>query len=192
MVCAALFLCCQKGQSPARKGPPPRPPTKAEAAPAPTTAPFRLSKEMLEGYLRYQPVRTKLLGGGGSLLTLEARAKADEAARAQAGLSYEEVRRIDALLSEVLEARSIEGALTADGAIEAWNRMREKLTASQRADLDPALEKMSRERDEARALSRARREFGEENVSLLLTRERELTQNHNAWLARLTGMTAAH
>jgi hypothetical protein len=199
LVCAALFFCCQKGRTAAPQNPTP-PVVKTGAVSTFPAAPFRLSKEMLEGYLRYQPVRTKLLdrlaglprGGEDAVRALEARANADEAARAQAGLTYEEVRRMDALLAEVLEARSIAAALTADGAIEAWDKMREKLPDSQRADLDPAIEKMSREREEARGLSRARKEFGEANVDLLLTRERELTLNYNAWLSRLTGMAAAH
>lgn len=211
-IAAAAVLGCTQNEGARSSGEPGTPSEPSRAAPptasagasggmAPST-PYALTPERLEAFLKFQKARTQIYGTMlGSLEKLAradagadrqveamlAQAKAVEQARAQVGLSEQEVRSIEAMVSPILQKRQLAHAFDAHGALTQWNGMKGGLPADQRADLDKSMGELQKQQDEASQLQEERRRFGDANVTLILSRENELTQNHQQWVRTLAG-----
>lgn len=213
LVVCALAAGCKK--SPATQGPP----AGAPAAPKPGGKPaeqaanpgrYTLSKDKLDGYVKYQQaligIYDTLLkelekvppppadGGrpnaaemNASMRILQNRAKAEEQARKDAGLSAEDVHEIEPVVTAVINKRSMARLFDAEAAIKQWEQMRKSVSESQRAEIDRTIADMKKQQEETEKLTEERKQYGDANVDLVLTREEELIKNQNAYLQRLSG-----
>jgi hypothetical protein len=194
------FVACEKSDS--------LPPITQTARPVPLTAEpaavesFKLTDGKLEAYLRYQKSRTALYGSiavqleklgnkeqddEARLALMESKARGEDRAREEVGLSAAEARQIETMVTSVLSARTLAKSYDASDAIMAWERMRDKLPPAQRDELDRTANEMKKQQEESAQLVRLRKEYGSEAVDAILRREKELDASQNAWLNRLSG-----
>lgn len=183
---------------------------------APGTSPadvgtYVLTQEKLDAYVRYQKAlitvydgllkgldrlpaakpdagrASGILGSNEALRLLESKAKAEEKARAEAGLSERDAREIERMVMAIINKRNMGRSFDPTGAIKQWEAMRDKLSPEQRAELDKSINDLKAQQEEIVRLTEERKQFGDTNVDLILTREDELTQNYNAYMTRLSG-----
>jgi hypothetical protein len=131
---------------------------------------YAVTKEKLDAYVGYQrklleayeallrdmaKVHGRMLDGGGEMLAdmnaamklIESKAKAEEAARKEAGLSEEDVNGIAEVVTAVIGQRQLAQALQTEEELTKLEEMAAKLTPEQREELEPQLASM-RERNE--------------------------------------------
>lgn len=174
------------------------PPAEAEPGPYPVT------KEKLDAYVGYQ---RKLLEAYDTLLKdlaqakrdakkgdelaevnatmklIEGKARAEEAARKEAGLSEEDVNGIADVVTAVIGQRQMIQALQMDEELKKLEEMQEKLTPEQREELAPQVAAMRERVEELQKLSEVRNTYGDANVELVLTREEDLAKNYQDMLS---------
>ncbi|WP_224364655.1 hypothetical protein [Hyalangium versicolor] len=160
---------------------------------------YTMTKEKLEAYVGYQ---RKLLEAYESLLKdlarakgdagrgdgmaevnatmklIEGKAKAEEAARKEAGLSEEDVNGLAEVVTAVIGQRQMTQAMKFDEELQKLEEMQAKLRPEQREELAPQLAAMRERVEDLQKLTEVRRTFGDANVDLVLTREEELTKNY--------------
>ena len=209
MGCGLTLAGCRQEQPPARQRATPTVGRVAEGRAGPREeGPYRVTEEKLEGFIRYQKallgvheallkdlerVGVKADGGGldgavsASMRVLEGRARAEEQARQEAGLTEEDVRELDRVVSAVINKRSLGTLVDASAAIKQWGRMRLSVPEEQRAGIDETLADLQEQQEEIQGLAEERRRFGDANIDMVLTREQELIRNQEAYLQKLTG-----
>jgi hypothetical protein len=173
-----------------------------EPGDAPVQGAYTLTKEKLEAYVGYQRklleayeallkdlARVKLDAGADAMAEvnatmrlIEGKAKAEEAARRQAGLSEEDVNGIAEVVTAVIGQRQIVQALQLDEELKKLEEMQAKLTPAQREELAPQVAAMRERVEELQKLTEVRATHGDANVDLVLTREVELTKNYQDML----------
>lgn len=166
---------------------------------------YGVTKEKLDAYVGYQrklleayeallrdmaKVQGRMLDGGGELLAdmnaamklIESKAKAEEAARKEAGLSEEDVNGIAEVVTAVIGQRQLAQALQTEEELTKLEELAAKLTPEQREELEPQLAAMRERNEELQKLLEVRRTYGDANVDIVLTREADLTKNYQDML----------
>ncbi|MFL5349502.1 MAG: hypothetical protein ACJ8AT_32275 [Hyalangium sp.] len=164
---------------------------------------YALTKQKLDAYVGYQRklleayesllkdlAKVKLDAGKGDELAevnatmklIEGKAKAEEAARKEAGLTEEDVNGIAEVVTAVIGQRQLTAALKMDEELKKLEEMQAKLTPEQREELAPQLAAMRERIEDLQKLTEARRTYGDTNVDLVLTREADLTKNYQDML----------
>lgn len=151
-----------------------------------------LTAEALDGWLRYQRGATALAPvgrGDGGVVTardeVKARARAEAALRADAGLTVEQVDRIEALVAAVVTQRTL-AKLSGGDALQQFEGALVELGPEQRAKAEAALTEL-KGKAPAPSLAAAEAEFGADAVRLVLTRESEVTKTWDALLDATRG-----
>lgn len=170
-------------------------------------APYSLTAEKLEAFIGYQrkmlEVHTSLakgmqamraqvesgapLEGKAALKVLEGKAQAEAKARQEAGLSEEEVNRISALVTEVISQRQLAVSLDLGSELKKLEALQARLEPLQQKELAPQVEEMRRQVEALERMGPLREQYGDANVDLVLTRERELTENYRGLLQAYGG-----
>jgi hypothetical protein len=169
-----------------------------------SSGPYALTKEKLDAYVGYQ---RKLLEAYDTLLKelaqakkdtkrgdelaevnatmklIEGKAKAEEAARKEAGLSEEDVNGIADVVTAVIGQRQLIQELHMDEELKKLEEMQAKLTPEQREELAPQVASMREHVEEVQKLTGVRNTYGDANVDLVLTREADLTKNYQDMLS---------
>lgn len=151
-----------------------------------------LTPEALEAWLRYQRGLSTLppvaRGDGGAVTArdeVKARAHAEAALRADAGLTVDQVDRIEALVAAVVTERTL-AKLSGGDALQQFQGVLAELSPEQRAKAEAALIDL-KAKTPARSLAAAEAEFGPDAVRLVLTREAEVTKTWDALLDATRG-----
>jgi hypothetical protein len=167
---------------------------------------YALTKEKLDAYVGYQrklldayealltdmaKVHGRLRDGGGemqadlnaSMKLIESKAKAEEAARKEAGLSEVDVNGIAEVVTAVIGQRQLAQALQTEEELKKLEEMQAKLTPEQREELEPQLAAMRERNEELQKLVEVRRTYGDANVDIVLTREADLAKNYQDMLS---------
>jgi hypothetical protein len=148
---------------------------------APSVSPsgkLELTREKLDAYVSYQQA---VLDKGPAAAAPIDRARREEQARAASGLSDEDVRLIDEMVSSVV-ARRMVSKLTASQAFNPDPKVLGSLTPEQRKRLEEASAAYKAAQTNAQDLADERKKFGSANIDLLLTREAEIIKNWSAMM----------
>jgi hypothetical protein len=175
-----------------------------EASAEAPAGPYALTKEKLDAYVGYQ---RKLLEAYDTLLKdlaqakkdakqgdelaevnatmklIEGKAKAEEAARKEAGLSEEDVNGIADVVTAVIGQRQMIQTLHMDEELKKLEEMQARLTPEQREELAPQVAAMRERVEEVQKLTEVRNTYGDANVDLVLTREADLAKNYQDMLS---------
>jgi hypothetical protein len=166
---------------------------------------YVVTKQKLDAYVGYQRklleayeallrdmarVHGRMLDGGGEMVAdvnaamklIESKAKAEEAARKEAGLSEEDVNGIAEVVTAVIGQRQLAQALQTEEELKKLEEMQAKLTPEQREELEPQLAAMRERNEELQKLVEVRRTYGDANVDTVLTREVDLAKNYQDML----------
>jgi hypothetical protein len=164
---------------------------------------YTVTKEKLDAYVGYQRklleaydsllkdmAKLKLDAGRGDSMAevnatmklIENKAKAEEAARQEAGLTEQDVNGIADVVTAVIGQRQLTQALQIDDELKKLEEMQAKLTPEQREELAPQLAAMRERNEEQQKLTEVRKTYGDANVDLVLTREEALTKNYQDML----------
>ena len=148
---------------------------------------WALSLPMVDGYLRYQ--RTLLVQAGkipvpawdGGLKayeepTVEQKASLDERARVEAGLSPEDVVKIEAMLSRVSARRMTYRLMKMDEKMPSLPEV-DPDDPTKGVELETAIKNQAKLRKSIKDLPDEREAFGSANVDVLLQQEDELLKN---------------
>lgn len=170
--------------------------------------PYVLTKEKLEAYVGYQrkvmdsyaamarelqATKAKLLAGPetpgksapsltDSMKAIESKAEAEARARREAGLTEEDVNRIGSLVTDVITQRHMAAMIDLSGELKKLEEMQARLKPEQAKELAPQIEAMRRRAQETEKLVSIRKQYGDANVDLVLTREQELMANYQDML----------
>lgn len=207
-----LFLCLQMACR-SEKAPPAPVAASAGVAPEVATGPYLITAPKLEAFVKYQrkllevqrgilqdvqALAAQLDGGSkggqntvgemeGSLRSIERKARAEEAARQEAGLSQEDVNAISNVVTEVMGQRYLARALRFDEQLKSLEALQQKLPPGQRDAMNVQLTALREQAAQYQGLSEARRTHGDANVDAVLTREAALLQNYRDMLATFGG-----
>ncbi len=166
---------------------------------------YVVTKPKLEAYVGYQrrlleayeallrdmaKVHGRLKEGEGEMVAdvnaamklIESKAKAEEQARKEAGLTEEDVNGLAEVVTAVISQRQLAQALQTEEELKKLEEMAAKLTPEQREELEPQLAAMRERNEELQKLTEVRRTYGDANVDLVLTRETELAKNYQDML----------
>lgn len=170
---------CPKEQS----SPQPSPEVPAEAP----RAEWRLTPKMLDGYLQYQTAllvqegKVKPPAFDGGLRTFDANAAEAAAdfesfARSRAGLSEDDVKRIETIVAAVAARRMTRVFPRFDAYDEALAKD-ETIRPEQKAEMEKTRRALEAAKTDAEKLLAEREQFGNETINLLLSREKEVLGN---------------
>ena len=162
--------------------------------------PYRLTQAKLDAFLSYR--RLLLMAGEPSAAQLRTLLRAvdagepdavdrawailrvqgarEAAARAQTGLSSAEVRAIEPMAADVAAARIFARPMGLGKLSEDLAAARNSLPADRIASVDATLAALREEEDRVEQLADEREAWGDANVDLLLTREKELVRLYEA------------
>lgn len=170
---------------------------------AAAAAPYVVTAEKLDGFVRYQrrmlegsarltaeleAMARGVLPDGGPLTGaaaragLEGKARLEEEARREAGLTPRDVRELSAVVTAVMAQRHLGDALDYGEELERLEAVRAKLPPEQARTLDPQVEALRARDEEFRRLPALRRAHGDANVDAVLAREADLRRNYEALL----------
>ncbi|HVE82385.1 MAG TPA: hypothetical protein VND93_06045 [Myxococcales bacterium] len=198
-----------------RKEAAPQASSSAPAAPAPApAAPVTLTNDQVDRFVKYQtrlvalydeviqqrdqekaaPIARKPDGGvadpvKASLQLFEGKAKAEERARAEAGLSPEDVRRIEPVVAEVINERSNARDENVEAAVKQFEAMRDKLPEDQRKPIEEQLHDLKADHDTRFGNVEQRQKFGDQAVNAVLSREADLTRLRTEWVKRIAALS---
>lgn len=181
-------------------------PVDGEAA----AGPYVVTKQKLDAYVGYQQRMLDVYGsmlkglhGLGALVdagtpeamasaraglrVVEAKAKAEAEARAQAGLSEADVNGIAEVVTAVISQRQLGRTLQYEEELKKLEALQAKLPPEQQAGLAEQVASMRRQVEAFEKLAEARREYGDANVDVVLTREDDLMRNYQEMLRVFTG-----
>lgn len=173
--------------------------------------PFSVTKAKLDAYVGYQ---RKMLEVYGSLMRglqdmgplmdagtpqaleaarsglklIERKAQAEADARKAAGLSTEEVNRIAEVVTAVISQRQMGRTLQYEEELKKLEALQSRMPVEQQQELAPQVESMRRQVEAVQKLPEARRDFGDANVDVVLTREADLTKNYQDMLKAFAGV----
>jgi hypothetical protein len=176
-----------------------------EAGAEPAPGSYVITQEKLDAYVGYQrklleayeallkdlgKAQGKREGGppdgmaevNATMRLIEGKAKAEEAARKEAGLTEEDVNAIAEVVTAVIAQRQLTQALKFDEELKKLEEMHAKLTPEQREELAPQVAAMRERYEETEKLTEARRTYGDANVDMVLTREADLAKNYQDML----------
>jgi hypothetical protein len=109
---------------------------------------------------------------------LEKLAAEEERARAQSGLSLEELSAMEQIVREVIGKRIYGAALSEDESVQRMEEMKAKLPAEWQAETEKSIAEIRRSQEAIHRLPEERSKYGNANVDIVLSREAELTR---AW-----------
>ncbi len=141
------------------------------AAPAPKKGPLTLTPQMLEAYIVYQ--RTWVNEAQGERVD---RSRREEAAQKASGLSELQLAEIDAMVSSVIARRMVTQLTDNPGFNPELTGMAQGMSAEQKKHLEEGLAAFKNQQQAAHDLKEERRQFGSQNIDVLLTKEAELTK----------------
>ena len=167
---------------------------------------YVVTKEKLDAYVGYQrklleayeallrdmaKVHGRMVEGKGEMVAdvnaamklIESKAKAEEAARKEAGLSEEDVNGLAEVVTAVISQRQLAQALQTEEELKKLEEMQAKLTPEQREELEPQLAAMRERNEELQKLVEVRRTYGDANVDMVLGREADLAKNYQDMLS---------
>ena len=166
---------------------------------------YVVTKEKLDAYVGYQrklleayeallrdmaKVHGRLQEGSGGMADMnaamkliESKAKAEETARKEAGLSEEDVNGLAEVVTAVISQRQLAQALQTEEELRKLEEMQAKLTPEQREELEPQLAAMRERNEELQKLVEVRRTYGDANVDIVLGREADLAKNYQDMLS---------
>ncbi len=158
-------------------------------------APLALTPGQLDRFIAYErellaaeaALPKQPAGKKDPLAALDRLAREEEALRKKHQLSEREVDGLERMMAQVMDHRLFARSTSLAGLVEQGQKMREKLPAEQRAEFDVELDEMKKEHAAAEQLTDERAQFGDANVTLLLTREADLAPIWSERLARLMG-----
>ncbi|RKH80939.1 hypothetical protein D7Y21_31250 [Corallococcus sp. AB045] len=175
------------------------------------SGPYTVTKEKLEAYVGYQ---RKMLEVYGSLMRslqdmgplldagtpqamekaksglklIERKAQAESDARQAAGLSTDEVNRIAEVVTAVISQRQMGRTLQYEEELKKLEALQARMPEEQQKELAPQVESMRLQVETFQKLPEARREFGDANVEVVLSREADLTKNYQDMLKAFAGV----
>jgi len=117
-----------------------------------------------------------------AMKAVESKAEAEARARTEAGLSEEDVNRIGVLVTDVVTQRHMAAMLDLAGELQKLEAMQARLKPEQQKELAPQIETMRQRVQETEKLVTVRKQHGDANVDLVLTREKELMLNYQDML----------
>ncbi|NTX00990.1 hypothetical protein HUA74_02975 [Myxococcus sp. CA051A] len=121
------------------------------------------------------------------LKVVEAKAKAESEARTQAGLSVSDVNGLAEVVTAVISQRQLGRTLQYEEELRKLEELQEKLPPEQRQELAAQVASMRHQVESFQKLTDVRREYGDANVDVVLTREDELMKNYQEMLRVFTG-----
>jgi len=122
-----------------------------------------------------------------AMKAIESKAEAEARARSEAGLSEEDVNRIGALVTDVVTQRHMAAMLDLAGELQKLEAMQARLKPEQQKELAPQIETMRQRVQETDKLVTVRKQHGDANVDLVLTREQDLMRNYQDMLRSFGG-----
>lgn len=175
---------------------------------------FPLTREQVDRFVKYQtrlvelydqvlkqregekaaPMARKPDGGVAdpvkvSLQLFEAKAKAEEQARGEAGLSMQEVRGIEPIVAEVINERTNARDENVEAAIQQYQAMRDKLPEDQRKPVEEQLADLKADHERRFKNADQREKFGDAAVDAVLTREADLARLRMEWVKRIAALS---
>jgi hypothetical protein len=122
-----------------------------------------------------------------SMKAIESKAEAEANARREGGLTEEDVNRIGGLVTDVITQRHMAAMLDLAGELQKLEAMQARLKPEQQKELAPQIETMRQRVQETEKLVIVRKQHGDANVDLVLTREQELMRNYQDMLRSFGG-----
>lgn len=120
-----------------------------------------------------------------SLQLFQGKAKAEEAARAEAGLSLEDIRRIEPIVAGVINERSNARADDVAAVIKQLQALRDKLPEEKRQPVEDQIREVEEDHRHRDGNVEQRQEYGDAAVDAVLTREADLTRLRTEWVKRI-------
>jgi hypothetical protein len=124
-----------------------------------------------------------------SLQLFEGKAKAEEQARAEAGLSMPEVRAIEPVVAEVINERTNARDENVEAAIQQYQAMRDKLPEDQRKPVEEQLADLKADHERRMKNVDQREKFGDAAVDAVLGREADLARLRTEWVKRIGALS---
>lgn len=173
--------------------------------------PYVMTREKLEAYVGYQRrmlgvyenvqkdmkgLEARALQEGspeaakGRLKIIEAKAKAEEDARREAGLTVDDVNGIAEVVTAVISQRQLARQMGYDEELKRLEGLQARLAPEQQKELAPQVADMRKRAQDFEGLAELRRTYGDSNVDLVLSREKELTQAYQDMLKVFGGGSA--
>jgi hypothetical protein len=122
-----------------------------------------------------------------SMKAIESKAEAEAKARREGGLTEEDVNRIGGIVTDVITQRHMAAMLDLAGELQKLEAMQARLKPEQQKELAPQIEAMRQRVQETEKLVVVRKQHGDANVDLVLTREQELMRNYQDMLRSFGG-----
>jgi hypothetical protein len=122
-----------------------------------------------------------------SMKAIESKAEAEAKARREGGLTEQDVNRIGGLVMDVITQRHMAAMLDLAGELQKLEAMQARLKPEQQKELAPQIETMRQRVQETEKLVIVRKQHGDANVDLVLTREQELMRNYQDMLRSFGG-----
>jgi hypothetical protein len=164
---------------------PPRPqvvPAPARAAAVATVdAGWALTPALLDSWVRYHRQLRSVSAQADAGLSLAALARLELTLRRAEGLTEGDVDRIEALVSAVVVQRSVSG-LTGGEAVREFEKATVAVKPELRAQVEKAFGDVKQRAQQSASLEAERALFGDGAVSLVLSREAEVTEIWNGLL----------
>lgn len=210
----AVAACKKEGASAPKQGQGGEPASARPAGDGQATddgKPYGVTREKLEAYVGYQRrmlgvyenvqkdmkgLEARALAEGspeaakGRLKIIEAKAKAEEDARREAGLTVDDVNGIAEVVTAVISQRQLARQMGYDEELKKLEGLQARLAPEQQKELAPQVADMRKRAQEFEGLAELRRTYGESNVDLVLAREKELTQGYQDMLKVFGGGSA--
>ncbi|AGC47176.1 putative lipoprotein [Myxococcus stipitatus DSM 14675] len=185
-------------------------PAAQAAEEAAAAGPYVVTPEKLTAYVAYQRKMLEVYGsqvkglqGLGALVdagtpeamaelraglkVVEAKAKAESEARAEAGLSVTDVNGIAEVVTAVIGQRQLGRTLQYEEELHKLEQLQEKLPPEQRTELAAQVASMRAQVESFQKLADVRRQFGDASVDVVLTREEDLMKNYQEMIRVFTG-----
>ena len=184
--------------------------TPGAGEPALEAGPYTVTKEKLDAYVGYQRRMLDVYGtllkglqGLGALVdagtpeamaaareglkAVEAKAKAEAEARREANLSEADVNGIAEVVTAVISQRQLGRTLQYEEELKKLEALQAKLPPEQQQGMEAQVASMRAQVEAFQMLADARRDYGDANVDVVLTREEDLIQNYQEMLRVFTG-----
>ncbi|WP_426753859.1 hypothetical protein [Myxococcus sp. Y35] len=205
------FSACKKAeeaQGPAAGAVGEQAPGVNEDAVAP--GPYTVTKEKLDAYVGYQRRMLDVYGtlvkgmqnlgalvdagtpeamaaAREGLKVVEAKAKAEAEARREANLSEADVNGIAEIVTAVISQRQLGRTLQYEEELQKLEALQARLPPEQQEGMAEQVASMRAQVEAFQKLPDVRRDYGEANVDVVLTREEDLIQNYQEMIRVFTG-----
>ncbi|ATB49551.1 hypothetical protein [Corallococcus macrosporus] len=121
------------------------------------------------------------------LKVVEAKSKAEAEARREANLSEVDVNGIAEVVTAVISQRQLGRTLQYEEELKKLEALQAKLPPEQQQGMASQVASMRAQVEAFQTLSDARRDYGDANVDVVLTREEDLIQNYQEMIRVFTG-----